>query len=48
MHHRPSRFPIRADSRLLALLSAVGAALVALLYGDDDVDAAAGIVRGYR
>jgi hypothetical protein len=48
MPHRPAHFPLRADSRVLALLAGVGAALVALLYGTDDIDAAAGVIRGYR
>jgi hypothetical protein len=49
MHHQPSRFPIRAESRVLALLAGMGAALVILLYGAEDVDAAeAGVLCGYR
>jgi hypothetical protein len=47
MHHRASQFTLRANSRVMALLAGVGAALVALLYGADDVDAAAaGVIRG--
>jgi hypothetical protein len=49
MPHRPAHFPLRADSRVLALLAGVCAALAALLYGADDIDAAAaGVIRGYR
>ena len=48
MPHRPAHFPLRADSCVLALLAGVGAALAALLYGADDIDAAAGVIRGYR
>jgi hypothetical protein len=49
MQYRPAHFPLRADSRVLALLAGVGAALAALLYGADDIDAAAaGVIRGYR
>jgi hypothetical protein len=48
MQSRPTQFPLRADSRVLALLAGVGAALAALLYGADDIDAAAGVIRGYR
>jgi hypothetical protein len=34
---------------VLALLAGVGAALAALLYGADGIDAAAaGVIRGYR
>ena len=49
MNYRASHFPFRADSRVMALLAGVGAAIVALLYGTADVDAeAAGVVCGYR
>ena len=49
MQHRPTHFPFRADSRVLALLAGVGAAFAALLYGANDIDAAeAGVIRGYR
>ena len=49
MNHQASPFSLRIDSRLMALLAGVGAALIALLYGADDVDAAAaGVIRGYR
>ena len=43
MQHRRAHFPLRANSRVLALLAGVGAALAALLYGADDVDAAAAV-----
>jgi hypothetical protein len=49
MQHRTSHFSLRADSRVMALLAGIGAALVVLLYGVDDVDAAEGdVVCGYR
>ena len=48
MQSRPAHFPLRANSHVLALLAGVGAALAALLYGADDIDAAAGVIRGYR
>jgi hypothetical protein len=49
MQYRPAHFPLREDSRVVALLAGVGAALAALLYGANDIDAAAtGVIRGYR